>query len=229
MDISIQWDGDNLKHISTYCNNLATSSKVGCALQHCHCATQCSCSPKGLGTVPLDYFNIVMPKQHQCRYCGKRFPTVTALHIHISKKRSCCENRQRVLAKLNQRLAPAGGGRAGSVDNVEMEDGSDTPADHGPPIHPNPPTQLTAPGPRGHEKVSRWGEAYPKPAGAMKGVGQTNFAKVNDQQRYCGQDPWASFESQEEWELTQWLLCNVGQTATDGFLKLPIVSSSHFI
>lgn len=166
-----------------------------------------------------------MPKQHQCRYCGRHFPTVPALRVHISKKRSCRENRQKVLARLNRRLAPAG---VEAVDDVEMADESDTLADHGPPT-PNLTAQSAAPSSGGHEKISRWVEPYPKPAGATKGMGQTDFAKVLEQQRDSGQDPWAPFDSRDEWELAQWLLRNVGQNATDEFLKLPVVSSSDFI
>lgn len=35
--------------------------------------------------------------------------------------------------------------------------------------------------------------------------------------------PWAPFADQEAWELAQWVITNVGQNATDKFLKLPIV------
>lgn len=37
----------------------------------------------------------------------------------------------------------------------------------------------------------------------------------------------APFNSQDEWELAQWLLRNVGHNATEDFLKLPIVSSCY--
>lgn len=178
---------------------------------------------------------LVMPNQHQCRYCWRYFPTIPGLRGHISKKRSCRENRQRVLARLDQRLAQAEAG-VGAVDDVEMEDGTDIPAesahniciDHGP-IPPDPPAKTTASGPGSHAKVSRWVEAYPSSAGATKGMGETDFVKVQEQQRECNEDPWAPFESRDEWELAQWLLRNVGQNATDEFLKLPIVSSSDVI
>ena len=42
--------------------------------------------------------------------------------------------------------------------------------------------------------------------------------------RKNGDDPWAPFKDKEEWELAQWLITNVGQNATDKYLKLPIVS-----
>lgn len=109
--------------------------------------------------------------------------------------------------------------------DVEMEDAPAEPT-HDIRSDPGiiPPAQSTASGPGGREKVSRWVEAYPKLAGATKGLGQTEFAKVHESQGESDKDPWSPFESQDEWQLAQWLLHNVGQNATDEFLKLPIVS-----
>ena len=41
-----------------------------------------------------------------------------------------------------------------------------------------------------------------------------------------GDSPWAPFKDEEKWKLAQWLITNVGQNATDKYLKLPIVSPS---
>lgn len=174
-----------------------------------------------------------MPNKHLCRYCGKRFPTVPGLRGHISKNLDCRENRRRVLARLNQRLAQSEGGVVAGIeadDDVEMEDAPaepthDTYTEH----RPVSPAQSTSPSPGGHKKVSRWVESYPKSAGATKGIGQTEFAKMHELQTERDQDPWAPFESHDEWQLAQWLLHNVGQNATDEFLKLPIVSSLKLI
>lgn len=71
---------------------------------------------------------------------------------------------------------------------------------------------------------NRWIKDYPGPAGATSGQSQSYFEKVRDEQKTRGEDPWAPFEDKDEWELAQWLIQNVGQNATDKFLKLPIVS-----
>jgi hypothetical protein len=71
----------------------------------------------------------------------------------------------------------------------------------------------------------RWIEDYPRPAGAPGFTAKTYFEKLQEEQRHKGQDPWAPFENEEEWGLAQWLMLNVGQNATDKFLKLPIVSN----
>jgi len=47
---------------------------------------------------------------------------------------------------------------------------------------------------------------------------------VRAEQVRQGQHPWALFEDQDEWELVEWLMMNVGQNATDKYLKLLIVS-----
>jgi hypothetical protein len=40
-----------------------------------------------------------------------------------------------------------------------------------------------------------------------------------------GEDEWAPFADREEWGLAEWLIKSLGQTCTDEFLKLPIVST----
>ena len=44
-----------------------------------------------------------------------------------------------------------------------------------------------------------------------------------------GLDPWAPFSNEEEWQLARWLMKNVGQSKTDEFLRLPIVSCLDFL
>jgi hypothetical protein len=73
--------------------------------------------------------------------------------------------------------------------------------------------------------IRRWVEDYPRPAGTPKASAQTYFEKLLAEQRAKGEDPWAPFADEEEWGLAQWLMLNVGQNATDKFLKLPIVSN----
>jgi hypothetical protein len=72
--------------------------------------------------------------------------------------------------------------------------------------------------------LRRWVEDYPQPAGTAGPVASSYFEQVRAEQVRRGQDPWAPFEDQDEWELAEWLMMNVGQNATDKYLKLPIVS-----
>ena len=72
--------------------------------------------------------------------------------------------------------------------------------------------------------LRRWVEDYPQPAGTAGTASPSYFEQVRAEQVRRGQDPWAPFEDQDEWELAEWLMMNVGQNATDSYLKLPIVS-----
>ncbi|EPQ57716.1 hypothetical protein GLOTRDRAFT_36697 [Gloeophyllum trabeum ATCC 11539] len=62
------------------------------------------------------------------------------------------------------------------------------------------------------------GAAYPEKA-------ETKFERIKRQQKEAGRDIFEPFEDQEEWDLARWLAANVGQKATDEFLKLPIVNA----
>ena len=53
---------------------------------------------------------------------------------------------------------------------------------------------------------------------------QSYFETVQEEQKKTGDNPWAPFTDEEEWELAHWLITNVGQNATDKYLKLPIVN-----
>jgi hypothetical protein len=75
--------------------------------------------------------------------------------------------------------------------------------------------------------IKRWFKDYLRPAGTAGASAQTYFEKLLVEQRTRGQDPWAPFADEEEWGLAQWLMLNVGQNATDNFLKLPIVSNQN--
>jgi hypothetical protein len=74
------------------------------------------------------------------------------------------------------------------------------------------------------DPMGRYIEEYPKEAfaGAVYGEAVPKFVKINQAQK---DNKCAPFKDDEEWELAEWLLRNVGQTQTDAFLKLNIVSA----
>ena len=72
--------------------------------------------------------------------------------------------------------------------------------------------------------LHQWVEDYPRPTGVAGQPAKSYFEEIRARQEKMGEDLWAPFDDQEEWELAQWLMLNVGQNATDKFLKLPIVS-----
>ena len=71
---------------------------------------------------------------------------------------------------------------------------------------------------------NRWIEDFPGNAGKRGDQAQSYFEKLRAEQQKQGLSPWTPFQDEEEWELAHWLMLNVGQNATDKFLRLPIVS-----
>ena len=61
-------------------------------------------------------------------------------------------------------------------------------------------------------------------AGATWGKGKPLFDHLDEEQKREGGSRWGPFEDEDEWQLAEWLIENVGQKQTDRFLKLPIVS-----
>ena len=74
--------------------------------------------------------------------------------------------------------------------------------------------------------ICRYVEDYGRSAGHIYGEGQSQFVKWREAQKKVGHAPWSPYNDLNEWDLSQWLICNVGQNATDEYLKFPIVSSS---
>lgn len=58
------------------------------------------------------------------------------------------------------------------------------------------------------------------------GEGTTKFQQWQDKKKLKGENGWAPFGNQQEWDLAQWLMRNVGQKSIDEYLKLLIVSES---
>lgn len=84
------------------------------------------------------------------------------------------------------------------------------------------------PGPLPHNSIpgnTCFIETYPAEAkaGAAWGTGTPKFEAIRKEQEDVGKD-WGPFKDEDEWRLAEWLIKNVGQTQTDKFLKLPIVS-----
>ena len=75
-------------------------------------------------------------------------------------------------------------------------------------------------------EAGRYIEYMPKEylAGATWGNCKPLFQSLDEERKRLGGNRWAPFEDEDEWELAEWLIRNVGQTQTDSFLKLPIVS-----
>ena len=62
-------------------------------------------------------------------------------------------------------------------------------------------------------------------AGAVWGKEVPVFEKILQEQKEEGSSQWGPFENQDEWELAEWLIRNIGQKQMDAFLNLNIVRS----
>lgn len=72
-------------------------------------------------------------------------------------------------------------------------------------------------------RKTRFVETFPGNVAEILGQDKTVFEKWKDIQAIEGDNIWGPFESEEEWELVQWLMNTAGQKSIDEFLKLPIV------
>jgi hypothetical protein len=66
-------------------------------------------------------------------------------------------------------------------------------------------------------------------AGAVWGEEIPVFEKLWQEQKKSGSSQWGPFEDEDEWELAEWLIRNIGQKQTDSFLNLKIVRSHRLI
>jgi len=182
-----------------------------------------------------------------CQYCHQSKPSHTAVNQHIRHSPRCYKAYTEDLAHLSTLKNPehslsdyqptiAASFELGVDSDVEM--GSyDDPIEFGNKKLPSPlPVQL----PQQHTveleeiedkenplKPARYQKAYPGLVAEVLGVGKTPFEKLWEEQAALGENEWAPFAGQEEWDLARWLMNNVGQNSIDEYLKLPIVSSQH--
>ena len=68
--------------------------------------------------------------------------------------------------------------------------------------------------------ICRYVEDYGRSAGHIYGEGQSQFVKWREAQKKVGHASWSPYNELDEWDLSQWLIHNVGQNATDEYLKL---------
>ncbi|KAJ7192315.1 hypothetical protein GGX14DRAFT_312788, partial [Mycena pura] len=61
-------------------------------------------------------------------------------------------------------------------------------------------------------------------AGKVLDECKTYFQALRDKQKAAGNPPWHPFESEDEWELAQWLMTSgISQKKRDDYLKLKAV------
>ena len=172
-----------------------------------------------------------------CKYCHQIKSTETALNRHIAHSARCFQSWQDDLVKLTSSTSNIG--VEGSINENAMSpdsmlDVSNNDSDVEMSI-PCGPKKLPGPSILGSEETdavindarsrSRYQKAYPAGyAAELLGKGKTKYEMWEENQRLHGENEWAPFRSQKEWDLVQWLIKNVGQKSIDEYLNLPIAS-----
>lgn len=175
----------------------------------------------------------------RCEHCTGRFRTDLKLAQHIGHRKDC-EAYYNTQSDKNPRI---------NEDNTGIPSNDEHRTDASPPspglvtIDFEPPT-LHIPTLRRSPSVlfdvedqecvinatQIYARSYPRSgqAGEVLGTGATPFEQLRESRERAGQSHWAPFDSQEEYDLAEWLVRNVNQRATDEFLKLPIVRPPTF-
>lgn len=208
-------------------------------------------SPQVLFQFFVDIFSpgLNMLASHKCFYCRKTLPTLKGLRSHLTQRKICRDALRRVTEKRSPTKKSTEDEDSEMGDMQEDDLGFGASMDDVEPIlfdhtqqqddnQPNPSSsrdQQPDRRPRVEEVEDeesgthrRWLKDFPLPAGTRLRQARSYFETVREEQRRNGDDPWAPFKDEEEWELAQWLITNVGQNATDKYLKLPIVSAFLF-
>ncbi len=69
----------------------------------------------------------------------------------------------------------------------------------------------------------RYVEQYPGNVGESLGHGEVLFKTLHKDQSDRGQSPWAPFEDEDEFQLSEWIIKRLGKNAIQEFLKQPKV------
>jgi len=169
----------------------------------------------------------------RCSYCSRPFPTTKGLHSHQAQDLVCrqkrAEDQERIFHHLsrneNPNLVHASASNPTSLPTetlshdpmqIDIDLEAAASAQELPPNQPKP-----------AQKCSTYQVPPPSHlrAGESKGRAETIFERIRRQQQQRGHGVYGQFQTAEDWDLAKWLIKNVGQNATDSFLKLPIVST----
>lgn len=187
------------------------------------------------------YPNTRVKQKPRCNFCLKEFVTRKNVSLHIANAPTCRARWDQETARQHSNSPPLPVSSANEQVIFDYE--MDAPEEIGYTLPPrdreirddgtgaSPPPQRAnveeieddeAPG-RG-----RYAREYPHPAADVLGIGMTDFEVIREAQIAQGMEsnPWSPFKDEEEWGLAEWLKKRVNQTATDEFLKLPIVRTT---
>ena len=188
----------------------------------------------------------------KCPFCPRRLATNQGLTLHISQTQTCRDRLNAFYDNLNAQLEQAGPSsmesdedaqREGVDVNIDVEMGhnesssppdisADVPDDSAPSPSPQRGRRATVEDVPDEDEALKlpqdevWIDNYDEErlAGATGEPCKTSFQFHRDQQKAAGLEPWSPFETEDEWELAQWLVsAGVSQKKIDALLKLKMV------
>ena len=189
---------------------------------------------------------------YHCNFCGKMCATPPSLERHIARSPNCKKAYLEQFGEYAKSIWDDVPANPIQVDQQPPENLSDWPdfrleediqrvedmlydeetdllQQPPPPPQDEPepnPLPATAEHLENNKEVGLFIENFPEKnlAGATWGCHKSLFECIDEAQKSVGSSCWAPFEDEDEWQLAEWLIHNVGQKQTDSFLKLPIVS-----
>ena len=197
--------------------------------------------------VNLTYLSITLQRmparrKSRCGFCLKEFSKSKDVQLHIANTPKCHAARAARNREIRHRSASPVVDRYNypnppeldlmMVDNADGFAGPDEP-DYNPRERLGAVEDLASNRSESVEEVEdedtpgRYAEDYnPENVAHILRKSQSDFETLKDDQNKAGlaEKPWAPFEDEGEWELAQFLIKEVSQTAANKYLKLPIVS-----
>ncbi|KAJ7889434.1 hypothetical protein B0H13DRAFT_2341561 [Mycena leptocephala] len=177
----------------------------------------------------LDFSSRSLVRRHQLQSPACKKKLETSLGARLSKLTS---RRRRQTNEVPQSPElPSADDLAAILDEIPLESGlasqsqqdSEIPASEDPDQDASIPTQLP------QERPGSRPQWYRTPdeklgAGATYGPSKTAFEIIRDEELLKGGTVLGPFRDDDEWQLAKWLIKHVGHTATEEFLKLPIIN-----
>src|ERR1700738_590988 len=187
----------------------------------------------------------------RCFTCRRLFKTARSLKLHITKSKLCGklweeELNRELPTDLQVGKTPITGPGHHPFPNVTLDAFSDASNMPSLPIqsdrndldslHPHSPDHLadqqeppakkvrvTVEEAEDEQAPRRFIFNYHGNAAQVQNIGETEFQEFYKSQEALGHSPWHPFESQDEWQLAEWLMKRVNQTGIEEFLNLEIV------
>jgi len=179
-------------------------------------------------------------RKPRCSFCLKEFSKPKNVQLHIANTPKCRAARAAQNREINRRSVSPFVDRNNNPNPLDlypmMVDNANAEHDETDYIsrerlganNDMAPNQAQSEEVEDQDARGRYAEDYnPENVAHILRKSQSAFETLKEDQNNAGlaEKPWAPFEDKDEWELAQFLIKEVSQTAANKYLKLPIVSA----